>query len=114
LPWIGVSPEADHIPTGFNRDEMARLRARLSKFYSTEGGQNKLVIDLPKGSHVQFRRPEHVRSYRERPNAWGSQPARVLQGRDGTGRGGLSQKVRPSRLQFSRLNLTRSSQRLSC
>src|ERR1700761_2640986 len=34
------------------RSEMARLRARLSKYYSTEGNQDLLVIDLPKGSYV--------------------------------------------------------------
>ncbi|MEO8592286.1 MAG: tetratricopeptide repeat protein [Candidatus Solibacter sp.] len=40
---------------------MSRLRARLSKYYSTEGSQDLLVIDLPKGSYVpSFRRPEPV------------------------------------------------------
>jgi TolB-like protein len=41
------------------RSEMARLRARLSKYYSTEGSQDLLVIDLPKGSYVpSFRQLE--------------------------------------------------------
>src|SRR5258705_8609084 len=40
---------------------MARLRERLSKYYSTEGNQDLLVIDLPKGSYIpSFRPPEPV------------------------------------------------------
>src|SRR5579871_6573921 len=34
------------------RSEMARLRARLHKYYSTEGSRDLLVIELPKGSYV--------------------------------------------------------------
>src|SRR5260370_25497197 len=41
------------------RSEMARLRARLGKYYSTEGSQDLLVIELPKGSYVpSLRQPK--------------------------------------------------------
>jgi TolB-like protein/Flp pilus assembly protein TadD len=41
------------------RSEVARLRARLSTYYSTEGTQDPLVIELPKGGYVpSFRRCE--------------------------------------------------------
>jgi len=41
------------------RSEMARLRARLGRYYLTEGSQDLLVIDLPKGSYVpRFRQVE--------------------------------------------------------
>ncbi len=41
------------------RSEAVRLRARLSKYYSTEGSKDQMVIDLPKGGYVpSFRQPE--------------------------------------------------------
>src|SRR5260370_28519214 len=41
------------------RSEVARLRARLSKYYSTEGSQDPLVIDVPKGGYVPgFQQPD--------------------------------------------------------
>src|SRR5579864_1515410 len=41
------------------RSEVARLRARLSRYYSTEGNQDPLVIELPKGGYVPtFRQSE--------------------------------------------------------
>ncbi len=43
------------------RSEVARLRARLGKYYSTEGSQDLLVIELPKGGYIPcFRQPEPV------------------------------------------------------
>src|SRR5580693_6817727 len=43
------------------RSEIARLRARLSKYYTTEGSQDPLIIELPKGSYVPvFRRPKEA------------------------------------------------------
>ena len=43
------------------RSEVARLRARLSKYYSTEGCQDLLVIELPKGGYIpSFRQAEPV------------------------------------------------------
>ena len=41
------------------RSEIARLRARLSRYYATEGSQDPLTIELPKGSYVPgFRETE--------------------------------------------------------
>ena len=57
----GRRPDYDPKLDSTVRGEMARLRARLSRYYSTEGSQDLLVIDLPKGSYVpSFRRPEPV------------------------------------------------------
>lgn len=57
----GRKPDYDPKLDSTVRGEMARLRARLSKYYATEGRQDLLVIDLPKGSYVpRFRRPEPV------------------------------------------------------
>ena len=45
------------------RSEVARLRARLSRYYSTEGNQDPLVIELPKGGYVPtFRQSESDRA----------------------------------------------------
>src|SRR5260370_26538526 len=55
----GRSPDYDSKLDSTVRSEMARLRARLSKYYSTEGSQDLLVIDLLKGSYVPgFRQPK--------------------------------------------------------
>ena len=55
----GRSPDYDPKLDSTVRSEVARLRARLSKYYSTEGSQDLLVIELPKGSYVpSFRQPE--------------------------------------------------------
>src|SRR5262245_34076199 len=57
----GRRPDYDPRQDSTVRSEMSRLRGRLSKYYSTEGRQDLLVIDLPKGSYVpSFRRPERV------------------------------------------------------
>jgi TolB-like protein len=48
----GRSPDYDPKLDSTVRSEATRLRARLSKYYSTEGSQNLLVIDLPKGGYV--------------------------------------------------------------
>src|SRR6185503_1101832 len=57
----GRRPDYDPKLDSTVRGEMARLRARLSKYYSTEGSADLLVIELPKGSYVpSFRRPEPV------------------------------------------------------
>jgi TolB-like protein len=55
----GRTPDYDPRRDSTVRSEMARLRARLNKYYSTEGSQDLLVIDLRKGSYVPgFRQPE--------------------------------------------------------
>jgi TolB-like protein/tetratricopeptide (TPR) repeat protein len=54
----GRRPDYDPKLDSTVRSEMARLRARLSKYYTTEGSQDPLVIDLPKGGYVPvFREP---------------------------------------------------------
>jgi TolB-like protein len=55
----GRSPDYDPKLDSTVRSEVARLRARLSKYYSTEGSQDPLVIDLPKGGYVPgFQQPD--------------------------------------------------------
>jgi TolB-like protein/Flp pilus assembly protein TadD len=44
----GYDPKVDSTV----RTEAARLRTRLSKYYSTEGSQDPVVIELPKGGYV--------------------------------------------------------------
>jgi TolB-like protein len=57
----GRSPDYDPKLDSTVRSEVARLRARLSKYYSTEGSQNRVVIELPKGGYIpSFRQPEPV------------------------------------------------------
>ena len=53
----GRSPDYDPKLDSTVRSEVARLRARLSKYYSTEGVRDPLVIELPKGGYIPgFRR----------------------------------------------------------
>ena len=57
----GRSPDHDPKLDSTMRSEVARLRARLIKYCSTEGSQDLLVIELPKGGYVpSFRQPEPV------------------------------------------------------
>jgi TolB-like protein len=68
----GRKPDYDPKLDSTVRGEMARLRARLSKYYSTEGSQDLLVIDLPKGSYVpSFRQHQPV------PVLPGARPKRI-------------------------------------
>jgi len=58
---FGRSPDYDPKVDSTVRTEAVRLRARLSKYYTTEGGQDPIVIDLPKGGYIPtFRQPEAV------------------------------------------------------
>src|SRR5262249_1266627 len=60
---FGRRPDYDPKVDSTVRREAVRLRARLSKYYSTEGSQDPVVIDLPKGGYVpSFRRPEPISS----------------------------------------------------
>src|SRR5580692_2120081 len=55
----GRKPDYDPKLDSTVRSEIARLRARLSKYYTTEGSQDPLMIELPKGSYVPvFREPD--------------------------------------------------------
>ncbi len=58
---FGRRPDYDPKVDSTVRTEATRLRARLNKYYSTEGSQNPIVIDLPKGGYVpSFRQPDSV------------------------------------------------------
>ena len=58
---FGRRPDYDPKVDSTVRTEAVRLRARLSKYYSTEGSQDSIVIDLPKGGYVpSFRESEPV------------------------------------------------------
>src|SRR5580692_9721001 len=48
----GRKPDYDPKLDSTVRSEIARLRTRLSKYYTTEGSQDPLMIELPKGSYV--------------------------------------------------------------
>src|SRR5271170_1542608 len=47
----GRKPDYDPRVDSTVRSEVARLRARLNKYYSGEGSQDLLVIELPKGGY---------------------------------------------------------------
>jgi TolB-like protein len=49
---FGRRPDYDPKVDSTVRTEAVRLRARLSEYYSTEGSQDAIVIDLPKGGYV--------------------------------------------------------------
>ncbi len=49
---FGRRPDYDPKLDSTVRTEAVRLRARLNKYYSTEGSQDLLVIELPKGGYV--------------------------------------------------------------
>jgi TolB-like protein/Tfp pilus assembly protein PilF len=60
---FGRPPDYDPKVDSTVRSEAVRLRARLSKYYSTEGSKDQVVIDLPKGGYVpSFRQHEPVAS----------------------------------------------------
>ena len=55
---FGRKPDYDPKLDAIVRTEAVRLRARLNKYYSTDGCQDPLVIELPKGGYVpRFRQP---------------------------------------------------------
>src|SRR5262245_48640712 len=64
---FGRRPDYDPKVDSTVRSEAVRLRARLSKYYSTEGSQDRVVIDLRKGGYVP--------SFRLRETVPGSQAA---------------------------------------
>jgi len=54
----GYDPRTDPIV----RVEAGRLRTKLREYYSTEGSQDPIVIELPKGSYIPLIRRRDVRS----------------------------------------------------
>src|SRR5437588_8518201 len=69
----GRRPDYDPGRDSTVRSEVARLRARLSQYYATEGSQDLLVIELPKGGYLPaFRQSEPVPvSHRAKPKRLG-------------------------------------------
>jgi TolB-like protein len=65
---FGRRPDYDPKLDSTVRTEAVRLRARLNKYYSTEGSEDPLVIELPKGGYVPRCRPRSVGG-RQRANA---------------------------------------------
>ena len=57
---FGRRPDYDPKLDSTVRTEAVRLRARLSKYYATEGSQDPLVLELPKGGYVPRCRPRAV------------------------------------------------------
>ena len=58
---FGRRPDYDPKVDSTVRTEATRLRARLDKYYSTEGSGSPTVIDLPRGGYVpSLRQPEPV------------------------------------------------------
>src|SRR5580692_468185 len=56
---FGRKPDYDPKLDSTVRTEAARLRARLNKYYSTEGQRDPLIIEVPKGGYVpRFRHCE--------------------------------------------------------
>jgi TolB-like protein/Flp pilus assembly protein TadD len=77
---FGRRPDYDPKLDSTVRTEAVRLRARLSKYYSTEGSQDPLVIELPKGGYVpRFRQPGAIGGG-QRASPKRLQLARVLAG----------------------------------
>jgi TolB-like protein len=65
----GRKPDYDPKLDSTVRSEMSRLRARLSKYYSTEGSEDLLLIDLSKGSYIP--------GFRQLDSAPGARPKRL-------------------------------------
>ncbi len=57
---FGRRPDYDPKLDSTVRTEAVRLRARLNAYYSTQGSQDPLVIELPKGGYVLRCRPRAV------------------------------------------------------
>src|SRR5262249_53114388 len=56
---FGRRPDYDVRQDSIVRTEAGKLRARLAKYYATEGAAGQVVIDLPKGGYRPvFRNPE--------------------------------------------------------
>ena len=63
---FGRKPGYDSKVDSTVRTEASRLRTRLSKYYSTEGVQDPVVIELPKGGYVPvFRQRGAAPPFRE-------------------------------------------------
>jgi TolB-like protein len=59
---FGRKPDYDPKLDSTVRTEAVRLRARLAKYYATEGSLDPIMIELPKGGYVpRFRQPDAIR-----------------------------------------------------
>lgn len=67
----GRRPDYDPKQDSTVRSEVARLRARLTKYYATEGVPDSLIIELPKGGYVpRFRQVEALSGQPAVRNRW--------------------------------------------
>jgi TolB-like protein/Flp pilus assembly protein TadD len=56
---FGRPPDYDTKLDSTVRTEAARIRARLTRYYASEGSEDPLIIELPKGGYVpRYRQPE--------------------------------------------------------
>ena len=62
---FGRKPGFDPKIDGIVRTEAVRLRARLDKYYATEGSTEPLIIELPKGGYRPI-----IREHRTQGEAW--------------------------------------------
>ncbi|HEY2932879.1 MAG TPA: tetratricopeptide repeat protein [Acidobacteriota bacterium] len=63
---FGRKPDFDPKLDAIVRTEAVRLRARLSKYYASEGSGDPLIIELPKGGYIPvFRQVEAAREERK-------------------------------------------------
>jgi WD40-like Beta Propeller Repeat len=72
---FGRKPDHDPARDSIVRTEAGRLRARLAEYYLTEGKEDGIVIELPKGGYTPaFRRvtpvPHTLREKRNRRRLW--------------------------------------------
>ncbi len=100
---FGRTPVYDPKVDSIVRTEAVRLRARLSKYYATDGRNDPLVIDLPKGAYVpRFQKIDPTPDPRglSRRRLWLASSAAAMYWREHWGAGGSCVGTRPSRLQL--------------
>lgn len=75
---FGRRPDFDPQSDSMIRVQVGRLRAKLSEYYSNEGANDPIVVDLPKGTyHLQFHR-RTASGIKERPAALNLDPVPLV------------------------------------